>query len=179
VSTITVTKIDAALRQLRTAIELWAADGDPVSIHTLAYSAHQIVHDLNRKAKGPHMLLDMPNIRKERQGEFVAMVKRDANFFKHADARKHKEPPSLEFTVALNDMFIMITIVGLGFLNQQLSKHEQGFLLWYRLHYPEMIEEESGRDLQSTLSIEERNAYLQLPKSEFLQAFAEIIGEKQ
>lgn len=92
--TITVTKMEAARRQLQTAIGLWAAEGEPVSIHTLAYSAHQVVHDLNRKAKGPHMLLDMPNIRKDRQSEFISMIKRDANFFKHADARKHKEPTS-------------------------------------------------------------------------------------
>ena len=33
---ITVTKLDAARRQLRTAIRLWFEEGDPVSIHTLA-----------------------------------------------------------------------------------------------------------------------------------------------
>ena len=31
-----VTKLDAARRQLETAITLWFHDGDPVSIHTLA-----------------------------------------------------------------------------------------------------------------------------------------------
>jgi hypothetical protein len=175
-STITVTKMDAARRQLCTAIELWAEDGEPVSIHTLAYSAHRIVHDLNRRKKGPHMLLDMPNIRKERKGEFANMVARDANFFKHADGRKYKDQDSIEFTPALNDMFIMVTIAGLDFLSQKLSEHERGFLLWYRLHYPDMLEEEPGKDLKSTLDPETRQAYLNLPKREFLNAFKGLVS---
>jgi hypothetical protein len=172
---VTVSKLDAARRQLRTAIELWAAEGDPVSIHTLAFAAHQIVHDLNRRAKGPHLLLDMPNIRKERQSEFVAMIKRDANFFKHADARKYKEPPALEFTPALNEMFIMVTIVGLTYLKQALSSYEQGFVLWYRLHCPEMLVEDPEHDLQRTLPSAVREEFLRLQKSEFIAVFAEMM----
>jgi hypothetical protein len=175
-STITVTKMDAARRQLTTAIELWADEGEPVSIHTLAYSAHKIVHDLNRKKKGPHMLLDMPNIRKERQGEFANMVARDANFFKHADGKKYKDQDSIEFTPELNAMFIMVTIAGLEFLDQKLSEQEQGFLLWYRLHYPEMLEEQPGQDLKSTLDTETWQAYLKLPKREFLNAFKGLVS---
>ena len=34
-ATIVVTKLDAARRQLRTAIRLWFQEADPVSIHTL------------------------------------------------------------------------------------------------------------------------------------------------
>ena len=175
-STITVTKMDAARRQLRTAIDLWADDAEPVSIHTLAYSAHKIVHDLNRKKNGPRMLLDMPNIRKDRRSEFANMIARDANFFKHADGRKYKDQDSIEFTAALNDMFIMVTIAGLSFLDQRLSEHEQGFLLWYRLHYPDMLEEEPGTDLQSMLSPETRQAYLKLPKREFLNASRGLVN---
>jgi hypothetical protein len=41
---ITISKFDAARRQLNTAITLWFADGDPVAIHTLAYAAYEIIH---------------------------------------------------------------------------------------------------------------------------------------
>jgi hypothetical protein len=50
-----ISKIEAACRQLNTAIKLWFADGDLVSIHTLACSAHQIVHDINRQKGGREM----------------------------------------------------------------------------------------------------------------------------
>ena len=175
--TIQVTKLDAARRQLRTAIDLWASDEDPVSIHSLAYAAHQIIHDLNRKAKGPHLLLDMPNIRKEKLGEFVEMVKRDANFFKHADTRgKRKEPLSIEFSPDINELFIMVSIMGLKYLEQQIAEHEHGFLFWYRVHHPEMLDEAPGHDVQSTVDVDTWHAYKQLPKREFLKVFADILA---
>lgn len=76
-------------------------------------------------------------------------------------------------------MFIMVTIVGLTYLNQQLSALEQGFVLWYRLHYPEMLEEEPGHDLQSTVPADQLQGYLDLPKSEFIKVFTEIMGKNQ
>ena len=45
---ISISKLDAACRQLDCAIELWFADGDPVSIHTLACASHQIIHDIKK-----------------------------------------------------------------------------------------------------------------------------------
>lgn len=177
-STILVTKLDAARRQLRTAIELWADDGDPVSIHSLAYAAHQIVHDLNRNAKGPNLFLDMPGIKKERRDEFVAMVKRDANFFKHADERgKRQDSPSIEFTLSVNDLFIMIAITGLTYLKQDLSHQENGFALWYRIHYPDMLDERTERAFKQANRIESWGSFRQLPKREFLQVFADIANE--
>ena len=55
---IRVTKLDAALRQLNTAITLWFRDGDEVAIHTLAAASHQIVYDIVRKKNGPDLLYD-------------------------------------------------------------------------------------------------------------------------
>ncbi len=50
---IQITKLDAVLSQLETAIALWFNDGDPLSIHTLASAAYQIIYDLNKHQKGP------------------------------------------------------------------------------------------------------------------------------
>jgi hypothetical protein len=68
---ITVTKLEAARRQLRTAIELWFHSGEPVSIHTLAAAAYQVVHDLNRRKKGPPLLLDNDMIKVEYRREYI------------------------------------------------------------------------------------------------------------
>ena len=48
----TINKLDAACQQLNTAISLWFSDGDAISVHTLACSAYQIVHDINRRQGG-------------------------------------------------------------------------------------------------------------------------------
>src|SRR5882762_2358461 len=50
-------KLDVVKRQLETAIMLFFADGDPVSIHTLACAAHGVVRDLNRFMGGSKMAM--------------------------------------------------------------------------------------------------------------------------
>jgi hypothetical protein len=80
-----VTKLDAARRQLETAIILWFHDGDPVSIHTLAAAGYQIVYDLNMHRGGAPMMRDSPSIRPEYLLEWRKIMSRYGNFFKHAD----------------------------------------------------------------------------------------------
>ena len=48
-----VTKLDAAKKQLETAIMLYFHDGDPVSIHTLCCAAYSVIHTLNKKRNNP------------------------------------------------------------------------------------------------------------------------------
>ncbi len=95
---ITLTKMEAARRQLRSAIELWFAEGDPVSVHTLAAAAHQIIHDLNRRNKGPDLLRDTKFIKSEYRNEFVSDIKSASNFMKHADRGKMGQPKHLNST---------------------------------------------------------------------------------
>jgi len=65
-----VKKLEAAKRQLHTAITLWFADTDPVSVHTLACAAQQIVHDINTVKKGSDLLLDSIVIKEEFRREY-------------------------------------------------------------------------------------------------------------
>ena len=54
-----VTKIDAARRQLATAIDLWFNDKDAVSIHTLAYAAYDVIHGLSkRRGRKQSLIMD-------------------------------------------------------------------------------------------------------------------------
>lgn len=52
--TMQITKLDAARRQLKTAIRLWFSDDDPVSIYALTYAAHEVLHDLHRGRGAKH-----------------------------------------------------------------------------------------------------------------------------
>ena len=84
--TITISKLDAARRQLRTAMTLWFGEGDPVSIHTLANAAYEVIHVISKKRnKYRHdLLFDSDLIKDEYRGEFNKLIKKPGNFFKHA-----------------------------------------------------------------------------------------------
>lgn len=186
---IRVTKLDAARRQLRTAIELWAADGDPVSIHSLAFAAHQIVHDLkhapSRADKGPPMLLDNPFVRPEMKSEFVNIVKRDANFFKHADnrikRRGRKEPMVMEidFSPETNELFIVITIDGLKHLVKDLTEIEVAFYTWYSIHRPDLLNDAWREALKNIVSTETMTSFRSMDKRAFLEYAIHLIRRNQ
>ena len=82
-----VSKLDAARRQLETAIRIYFSDGDPVATHTLAAAAHQLLADLTR-ARGSTPMLTEPLLTMVRQDQVKQArdrLKAAANFFKHAD----------------------------------------------------------------------------------------------
>lgn len=82
-----ITKLEAAVRQLRAAILLYFSNGDEVAIHTLAFAAHEILRQLAR-AKGIQVGLDGDTIGMLGKGisarEGRALLGVSAGFFKHA-----------------------------------------------------------------------------------------------
>jgi hypothetical protein len=109
-----ITKLDAARRQLQTAIELWFADGDPVAVHTLVYAAHEIIHRLYRRSGHSDLLFDSKTIAVAvDRKEFTKMLKADAAFFKHAE-RDIELDVAHEFHPGRNELFIIISLFGLG-----------------------------------------------------------------
>jgi hypothetical protein len=48
---LTISKLDAAKRQLETVIRLYFSNGDPVAIHTLTGAAHTVVRDIGAKTR--------------------------------------------------------------------------------------------------------------------------------
>ncbi|MBL7155492.1 MAG: hypothetical protein ISS88_03275, partial [Candidatus Portnoybacteria bacterium] len=82
-----ISKLDAAKRQLETAIRLFFNNADMVSIHTLACTSHGLLRDLCNKQGLKSFIKDdyIDFIKKEKQAEFRKMITAPANFFKHAD----------------------------------------------------------------------------------------------
>jgi hypothetical protein len=56
---VTITKPDAARRQLETAIKLYFDEGDPASVHTLCCAAYELIQVLNKKQNSPLSLDDI------------------------------------------------------------------------------------------------------------------------
>jgi hypothetical protein len=81
-----VSKLDGARRQIEMAIKLYFDYGDPVPIHTLTAAAYSVLRDVNEKRGGELMLkdawrfLDTPEAR-----EFKRYINQPENFLKHAD----------------------------------------------------------------------------------------------
>ena len=72
---IKVNKLEAARRQIGTAIELWFSGGDPISIHTLIGAASQILCDL-LKHQGLPDFLRQPDHPMEWRARYARMVRK-------------------------------------------------------------------------------------------------------
>jgi hypothetical protein len=82
--TLSVTDLEAAERQLRTALQLYFEDRDPVSVHTLLAAAAGII-DRHCKRRGIESGRDALKkiIKPERWKEVEAQLRKAQNFFKH------------------------------------------------------------------------------------------------
>jgi hypothetical protein len=81
----TITKLQAAERQLRVAIRLFFERRDLVAVHTLAAAALGVLGDLARPCGLWSIFKNNPVIRPERQAEMATLFNEAQNFFKHAD----------------------------------------------------------------------------------------------
>jgi hypothetical protein len=134
-----VTKLDAAQRQLRTAIRMWFYDDeDYVSAHTLAFAAYEIAHAVS-KAKKPNrrdLLLDSSEVKPDKRKEFNHAFREAANFFKHAD----RDPDgSIEFSPGLTEIFIYFAISGLALCDVDLAPELLIFMSWLQIRTPALM----------------------------------------
>jgi len=171
---IKVTKLEAARRQLATAIELYFNDGDPVSIHTLAVAAHQLIHDINRKKKGPPLFFDAEFIKPEHKTEFIGILKRDANFFKHADRGRTGQLDSIDFVPFGNEVFLSMAVLGLKHLGEKLNKHEVSFLIWETIQRPDLLTDAAMQLLKDSVPVEQINLIRKTSKKDFFNNFLQV-----
>ena len=142
---IIVQKLDAAGRQISTAIELWFKEADPLSIHTLACSAYQIVNDINHKRGGGDLLYDSLLIKDEYRKEWINRIKRTYNFLKHAD----RDPAeTVEFDPTNNEFLILYTGLGLELLGVKPNIPRAAFTLYQMLSRPDILTKAGKADLE-------------------------------
>jgi hypothetical protein len=102
---LTISKLDAAKRQLETAIVLYFHEADPVAIHTLSAAAHAILDDLSRTRGAPPTLKQSMSemVKPDYRKEFRERLDEARNFFKHAD----RDPDaSLHFKPYQTELFM-------------------------------------------------------------------------
>lgn len=169
-STTRIGKLDAARRQLRTAITLWFNGDDPVSVYTLAFAAYEIFHMVSVK-RDPHrreLFFDTSIIKDEYRREWNAHVRREANFFKHGD----RDPEAMiDFNPELSQWFIFFSILGRDLCGESASDEESAFLWWINVHRPDLLVEKKRNLLADCVQIETLDHLRALSKSEFFEAF--------
>jgi len=166
--TITITKIDAAQRQLKEAIRLWFDDRDPVAIHSLACSAYQIIHDINKQRGGRDLFYDSLVIKDEYQKEWAKRLKASYNFLKHADV---DADGVLEFKPALTEAFISYSLFGLELLGQKHDEIGGAYILYLSLHRPEFLTEKGKKQFFGKMSEGTLQFGREIPKSDFFQVY--------
>ena len=132
---VSLSKIDAARRQLETAILLYFRDGDAVSIHTLAAAAHEILAAVNRKRGSEPMISDMvlEGIKLEYRDAFNDRVKEAQNFFKHGS----RDPFATltGFSTRQSEVLLIDACLAYGRITEDRPPVTRLFALWARLTF--------------------------------------------
>lgn len=173
-----VGKMDAARRQLKTAIRLWFRDADPVSIHTLAYAAYEIIHTVSKKrnpARDP-LIFDSDLVKEEYRSRVNIRLKEHANFFKHGD---RDGEAVIQFNPSLSQWFMFFCLLGLEFCGESLNDEEAAFRWWTAFHMPDILTEQ-GRDAMSKQFTPDGIAELRsLSKNEFFEAYLQAVARNR
>lgn len=144
-ASIRVSKLSAAHRQLKTAITLWGNEHDPIAAHTLAVAAYEVFHYVSKK-RDPNrrdLLFDTDWIKDEYRADWIALIKRSANFFKHAD----RDPEAiLDFDPAMNEWYILYAISARQLCGETQSQEESDFMWWFSINRSQFLTD-AGREM--------------------------------
>jgi hypothetical protein len=142
-----ITKIDAAERQLDTAIKLFFENIDRLSSYTLAAASQEITNDLCDKKKSelfrselerlgePHKVrlsfrdeLEI-RIKTEHHKEAFRLIKKNINFLKHAD----KDPNETIEEISIKELSLVIffSIRNFNLLTKRRTRAMDVFLAWF------------------------------------------------
>jgi hypothetical protein len=165
---ITITKLDAARRQLATAITLWFNGGDPVSIHILAHGAYEIIHTVSRNINPSRgeLLFDSGALKDDYRSEFALLMKAPGNFFKHAN---RDADTSFEFRPALSEMFILFSVMGVDACGECRNDEEFAYAFWLCLHKPQLFNDGGTKRLVDSIPVEHIPELRTCPKNMFLE----------
>ncbi len=129
-----ISKLDAAERQLKEAIRLVVENRDPISTHTLACAAHQILYDLAQKNGIASNIKDIVPNRKKR--DWFNILNTPYNFFRHANKDSDKK---ITFNPTISHFFILDATYLYQNLNNKLFYEGALFRIWFSKYYPDYI----------------------------------------
>lgn len=174
-ASLTIRKLDAARRQLETAITLWFEDGDSVAIHTLTAAGHQVCHGLIKAVGGKSpFLFDMDRIRPEYHSLYKKLMLKAENFFKHANTDPYPDA-AIEFIPEVTEVYLLDAVELFLNLNGTCTPLMMAFRFWFIVSHPELVASEALPELDEAVAIEFRS----IPKKMFLDVFLQYLPRLQ
>lgn len=162
---VNISKLDAAKRQLEFSIRLFFRNSDIVVIHTLAAASHTILRDSGKRKGVKSLIKDyaVAVIKKEKQKEFLKMINKAENFFKHADKDGDQQ---LKFYFQSTAFLILDACEMYQKITMEIVPLLAMFRVWFMLRYPELILDEQLRLLtekfKSDLNPEDKSSFLEM-----------------
>lgn len=133
----TLTKLQAAERQLRVAIRLFFERRDLVAVHTLATASQEILRDLGHP-RGIKGVKDGDFIRPERKKEVRKLFNEAQNFFKHAD----RDPDAqLKFYYEATQFYLLDAALLYTLVTGQQFPEVTGLIAWSVVKFPDFLVE--------------------------------------
>jgi hypothetical protein len=141
-----LTKLGVARRQLATAIDLFFAGRDAVSVYSLAANAWEVIDVLCRNA-GTESLSNQARENvpsgKDLRTNYVNSPYR--NFFKHADSDREKTLPPLPDSQV--EAVLFLAVEDYIRLNGRSPVQFQVYQLWYLAKHPEKLSPDVANEL--------------------------------
>jgi len=131
-----VDKLDAARRQLESAITMFFEDWDVVSQHTLMSAAYGILYDLGKQRGIGGSVKDSPLVRPEDRANFIRTIHLPQNFFKHA---RKDSGARLAFRYKVSHFFLFDAVRLYVLLSRSATERMKVFLVWFQLRYPDLF----------------------------------------
>jgi hypothetical protein len=144
---IKISKLEAARRQMDTAIRLYFTDSDPISIHVLAAAAFEILKDLDKHGPKTGTFYDrIENVVKPGFEKQVINAMRDAqNFLKHAE----QEPDRvLDFWLGHPEMLLGVACDKYRELAAEQSAEMIVFGTWFGIQNTHVLRTEIAERLR-------------------------------
>jgi hypothetical protein len=167
---IKIPKLEAARRQVETAIRIYFANGDPVSIHTLAAASLQILVDLDKKGT----LWDFieTHVKPEHLSEVKKLFAEAENFFKHAERDPDK---ILEFPLAEPEVFLWECVAKYPVLGGEVPLLMLAYRTWFLIQHSDILKPESRAVVNfSGLSID----FPESDRARFLEYILPVLAKK-
>jgi hypothetical protein len=124
-----ITKLEAARRQLVTAIRLFFEDADSISVYTLAHAAWEVLDALCANRGLILFRGQMSGANGLSEEEIKRIANYGRNFFKHAE--RDPEKVLEDFTDDRNDHVLLGATMDFGMLATTKPMEVQVFQIWY------------------------------------------------
>jgi len=159
---LSVTKIEAAKRQLVTAVRLFFQESDAITIHTLTCAGQEILEVVGKSKGIKSMKQKTLDLARDKEF-FLKKMDEAKNFFKHGNRDSNK---TIEFSPEYTELVLWDAVQMYYFITQEKVPAFAMYDLWTFSKYPEIFklpfeQERSYKNALGSVTSENKDWFLQ------------------